>query len=237
MRHPGLALWNIVIDPDDLKITSILDWQGASVLPYPIQAGYPWFLSNDRKGVSEVRQLDKLPDNFDSLDKDEKVKLQVNHIDRLSCQLYILANAKYNRAHFNALQQMVNPCRAELVSRAGRPWNGDIVAFRRAILDVILHWELFAKEPCPLDYPLTNAKRWIEESEEWLEAEDSLRLFRDDLGINEDGWIATDEYNETAERNRYLRWEITKGAEPPLRKEMWKVWPFKDESDMSEWTE
>lgn len=236
LRHPDLHLWNIFIDPKDLKITSILDWQGTRALPYPIHAGYPRFLSNIGKGVSRVRQLDKLPDNFDCLDTDEKAERQITHIQRLSCQLYILATAKHNRAHFNALQQKINAVRFELVSRAGLPWNGDLVAFREAILDVIRHWEQFAEEPCPLNYSTAEVERWVEENKEWSEASDLLETFRADLGINEEGWIASDAYEESAERNRSLRWELTETAEPQLQKEMWKAWPFKDDNDLSEWT-
>ena len=235
LRHPDLHLSNIFIDPTDLKITSILDWQGTRALPYSIHAGYPRFLSNNGEGVSRVRELDRLPDNFDSLDADEKEERQMAHIHRLSCQLYILATAKYNRRHFDALRQKVNPLRAEVVSRAGLPWNGDLVAFRGALLDVINNWGRFGEEPCPLQYSAVEIKQWMEENKEWSEASDLLKAFRTDLCINEEGWIASEVYEESAERNRLLRREITSTAEPELRKEMWRAWPFKDDDDLSEW--
>lgn len=236
LRHPDLHLWNIFIDPSDLKITSILDWQGARALPYSIQSGYPRFLSNNGKGVSRVRDLHKLPENFDALDAEEREEQQLAHIQHLSCQLYVLAIAKHNRRHFDALQKKLNPLRAELVSRAGLPWNGDLVAFRQAILDVANSWELFeSKQPYPLQYSSIDIKRWTEEYQEWSEASDSLEAFRADLGINEEGWIASDSYHKSAERNQWLRQEITASMEPELRKEMWRVWPFKDDDDLSEW--
>lgn len=89
LRHPDLHLWNIFVDPKDLKVTSILDWQGTRVLPYPIHAGYPHFLLNNGRGVSRVRQLDKLPDNFDSLDPDEKDERRVIFNDyRVNCTFW-----------------------------------------------------------------------------------------------------------------------------------------------------
>lgn len=238
LRHPDLHLWNIFIDPADLKITSILDWQGARALPYTIHAGYPRFLSNNGEGVSRVRELHKLPENFGSLDAHEREERQIAHVNRLSCQLYILATAKYNRRHFDALQQKVNPLRAEVVSRAGLPWNGDLVAFRTAILDIVSNWGRVAgQQPCPLQYSAAEVKRWTEEYNEWSEASDSLEAFRADLGINEEGWISSESYEESAERNRWLRREITATAESELQKEMWRAWPFKDHEDLSEWKE
>src|ERR1700685_262496 len=195
LRHPDLHLFNVFVNPVNLEVTSILDWQGTRAAPYPIQSGYPRFLSNDGKGVSRVRDLDRLPHNFDSLDVDVKESLQFAHTQRLSCPLYLLANAKYNRPHFDALLQKVNPLRTEIVSRAGLPWNGDLVAFQNALLDIIGNWERFSSDqPCPLQYSAEEALKWRHEYTEWAESCDSLEAFRSDIGINEEGWVAVGNY-------------------------------------------
>ena len=160
------------------------------------------------------------------------------HVHRLSCQLYVLATAKHNRRHFDALQQKVNLLRAEIVFRAGLPWNGDLVAFRAAILNVVNNWEhVGGQQACPLQYSAAEVKGWTEEYNEWSEASKSLEAFRSDLGINEDGWISSESYEESAERNQWLRREITATAWRELQKEIWKAWPFKDDDDLSDWQE
>ena len=126
LGHPALSLQNIFVDPVDLKITGILDRQGASVLPYSKHTGFPQFLSNNGKGVSEVTNFHKLPDNLDSLDPDERELQQIAHIQRLSCQLYILASVTYNRQHFEVLRGNKFPLLFELVYRASQSWNGEI---------------------------------------------------------------------------------------------------------------
>ena len=164
LRHPDLHLFNIFVNPIDLEVTGILDWQGTRGLPYTIQSGYPRVLSNDGKGVSRVRDLDRLPDNLDLLEPDEKESLQIAHTERLSCQLYVLANAKYNRPHLDILSQKVNYLRAEVVSRAGLPWNGDLVTFQNALVDIIDNWERFSTDQlCPLEYSADEVAKWREE--------------------------------------------------------------------------
>jgi len=183
----GFTSFNIFVDSVNLEVTSILDWQRTTVVPYTIQSGYPRFLSNDENCVSRVRDLDRLPHNFDSLDVDEKESLQVGHTKRLSCQLFVLANAKYNRPHFDALLQKVNPLHADVVSRAGFPWNEDLVAFQNALLDIIGNWERFSTDqPSPLEYSAEEVLKWRHEYTEWAESHDSLEAFRSDIGINEE---------------------------------------------------
>jgi Phosphotransferase enzyme family len=236
LRHPDLHLDNIFVDPTDLNITSIIDWQGTSALPFFAQAGYPRFLSNDGKGVSNLTELDKLPDHFDSLDADAKEELQYSHIRRLSCQLYIHTTGTHNRTHFQALRQKVNTVRAELMKRVGLPWDGDLVMFRGALLDVMENWERFSSDMCPLKYDTREIEVWRAEEKEWLEASESLETFRRELGINEEGWVRS-EYYESFARNQELRLKITETADEDSRNEMWRVWPFKDDDDRSEWRE
>jgi hypothetical protein len=54
-----------------------------------------------------------------------------------SSQQCVLATAKHNRRHFDALQQKVNSLRAEFVSRVGLPWNDGLLDLRNAVLDLV----------------------------------------------------------------------------------------------------
>jgi hypothetical protein len=236
LRHPDLTLSNIFIDPEDLTITGILDWQGARVVPATVQAGYPSFSSNNGQGVSRLGEVPEKPKNLESLDPAERENAMAAWILQLSCQLYVLETRKRNRAHFDILQRKKNSIRAELVTRAGLLWNGDLVAFRNAILDVLKSWELFSIDSnCPLQYSAAEIKQWEEEYKEWSEASDSLEAFRMDLGINEEGWVESHSYETTAERNWFLRRELTINASLKHQKEICSMWPFKDSGDLSEW--
>ncbi|KAF4597867.1 hypothetical protein EYR38_006259 [Pleurotus pulmonarius] len=41
LHHPDLALRNVLFDPDTLKITGVIDWAGAQILPLVLTATYP----------------------------------------------------------------------------------------------------------------------------------------------------------------------------------------------------
>lgn len=51
----------------------------------------------------------------------------------------------------------------------------------------------------------------------------------------EEGWVSSEFYRESFARNRELRLKITEAADEDSRNEMWRVWPFKDDDDRSEW--
>jgi hypothetical protein len=235
LHHPDLRLENIFVDPTDSKTTSIIDWQGTCALPLFKQIGYPPFLSNNGNGVSKLRELSKLPSNFDSLDADEKEQVREAHIRRLACQLYILTTAKHNRMHFEALRKKTNAVRAELLTRGGVPWDGDLVIFRGALLYILDHWKEFSSNEFPLEFSTETIARWREEEKEWLEASDSLAAFRQDLRSNEEGWVPAEFYAESFQRNQELRRASTENADEEFRDQIWRVWPFKDDDDVSEW--
>ncbi|KAJ8695901.1 hypothetical protein PTI98_005812 [Pleurotus ostreatus] len=41
LHHPDLALRNVLVNPDTLKITGVIDWAGAQILPLVLTALYP----------------------------------------------------------------------------------------------------------------------------------------------------------------------------------------------------
>jgi hypothetical protein len=68
-----------------------------------------------------------------------------------------------------------------------------------------------------------------------LEASDSPAAFRQDLRTNEEGWVPAEFYTESFQRNQELRRAITDTADEEFRDKIWRVWPFKDDDDISEW--
>jgi hypothetical protein len=104
-----------------------------------------------------------------------------SHIRRLSCQLYLHTTGAHNRIHFKALRQKTNAIRAELIKRVGLPWDGDLVMFRGALLDVMENWGKFSLDTCPLKYDMREIELWRVEEKEWLEASESLEAFRQEL--------------------------------------------------------
>jgi hypothetical protein len=55
------------------------------------------------------------------------------------------------------------------------------------------------------------------------------------LGINQEGWISSEFYEERFPRNQELRWNVTEMGEEEFKTEIWKIWPYKDDEDSSEW--
>jgi hypothetical protein len=108
--------------------------------------------------------------------------------------------------------------------------------FRAALLDVIENWRKFSSDTCPLKYSTQEAELWREEEKEWLDASESLEAFRQDLGINVQGWVCSEYYAESFARNQELRLKTTGAADDDSKNELWRVWPFKDDDDVSEWS-
>ncbi|KAL4798332.1 kinase-like domain-containing protein [Aspergillus venezuelensis] len=213
LRHPDLSLSNIMLEPDSSKIISIIDWQGATVFPLFMQAGYPAFCEHDSTKPQSLQQP-TLPDNFDSMSAEEQ-----------------------NQAKANALRMPHRGMRQYLFQQTGYPWDGDVVNLRAALIGITTPhiWSAISSNPCPINFTDDERRTAIEESNEWNESEKLLFSIRDHLGIDLEGGTETANYEWALKRNAELRLACTRQAGPDENEQRvaWQNWSFKDDADTS----
>lgn len=236
LRHPDLHLGNIFIDPDSKKISGIIDWQGAMILPLFIHSGFPPMVNNDGKRLSNPLVRPSPPDLTNIVEGPEKELLLYNYIQQLGYHLYLAATGKWNPVHFQALRRPYLPIRKIIVQQAGYPWDGDLLSLRAALIGVTQAWENLSKpgESCPVHFTDDETNQHSEEKAEWDDACSCLTMLRDMLGINVQGWVTAEMFQATVEENQRLKKQLIMGAERDEREEAWKTWPFKDDDDTSD---
>ena len=93
IRHPDLRPSNIFVS-DDFEITSLIDWQYSTILPFFLISGIPDELDNSQDPISQSLEPPRLPDNIQELEEDLKVaQLQIFR-DRQLHYLYVKQTIK-----------------------------------------------------------------------------------------------------------------------------------------------
>ena len=239
LRHPDLRLGNIFVSPETKKIVSLIDWQGAKMLPASLHAGYPNLASNDGHGLTQSLKAPTKP-NYDELGEGNKQEAHHRYIQERACHLYTIATAKWNYTHFRALREPFNPIKVNLVRQAGYAWNGNMIPLRTAIIRAVEVWHEMTggqSSTCPVKFDENALAQYKSEIDEYNTVCDELESLRSLLAVDQQGWISNELFEEARKENRRLREEFASEADPDERKEFWAAWPFKDDSDTSEWKE
>ena len=158
---------------------------------------------------------------------DDDSEAGYHYVQQLTNHLYTVATAKYNPPHFRALRDPRLSLHRELIRQAGLPWDGDLLSLQGALINIIQQWDNSAVESCPISFSEDETRVALQEAEEWEAACADLGEIRDMIGIDLQGWVSNELFDEAVRENqRLLRYFAEhKGMEVD---ELTKVWPFTD---------
>ncbi|KAL2373346.1 hypothetical protein RJZ57_002189 [Blastomyces gilchristii] len=152
--------------------------------------------------------------------------------------LYMIFNAKDNKPHFNALSYPMLMLTQHLLDRPGRPWSGNVVTLKGALLRVINSWDTLMstrlqKAPCPVRFDPDNEKDFYQFEENWFKSNllvEHWRSLLDDVG--QDGWVRNESFERVVEVNKQLKkhW-IDKGEDEEDVLCVEHFWPFQDHEE------
>ncbi|KAL8971193.1 MAG: hypothetical protein Q9197_003409 [Variospora fuerteventurae] len=233
LRHPDLHQSNIFLRPQSTDILGIIDWQGASILPFFLQSGFPGFCDHDL-GRPQTLETPKLSANFEEMDPGEQEEALMNLKHKQTNLYYTAATGLKCERHLRALRLPYLGMRQYLIKQAGMPWDGDLVNLRAALVGVRSKWkDLAGERACPISFTDEEVRFAIQESKEWNEAEEVLTTIKDSLGIDGEGGTDPENYDRAAALNKEWRIQMLKEAKAEEKERCWQIWPFKDNSDDS----
>lgn len=222
LRHPDLQPNNIFVSKD-LDITGMIDWQHCAILPLFLQCGIPNSLQNYGDSVSESLTLPELPPSFDDLSEGEQFKEVLLLRRRQLHYFYVAKTAQLNAVHFDALSDNVSALRRKLFEHASNPWEGDNVTLKADLIQLTQVWDDMcganvsasdeAKTPCPISFSEDEQKECLRLHAAQIEADEQLQACRDIVGIGPEGWVPTEEYEETKQRAEKLKADALEAAE------------------------
>ncbi|EAS33646.3 uncharacterized protein CIMG_04670 [Coccidioides immitis RS] len=237
LRHPDLNPTNIYVT-GTCDVSCILDWQHTTILPLLMAAGNPPAFENPDPEPPKDYSKPSLPEDYESLDAEAKSQADELHRRRMLFYLYMIFNGKDNKPHLNAMRYPGMMLIQHLVDRAGRPWTGNIVTLKGALIRVINHWPVLMstrtqRHPCPIQFDAKDEEEFYDLEEKWFKFNMLVEYWRsllDDVG--QDGWVRNDSFEKVVEVNQQLRKQWIDEAED--EEDLACVesgWPFQDHEE------
>lgn len=233
LRHPDLNPRNIFVD-EDLKISSLIDWQHCSAVPLFLQAGVPTTFANF--GDEDSVQLKKpvLAENLSNLsEKDQAQAIELYR--RRHLHFYYFGGAsKFNNVHYKALRLPSTALKQRLCFNASSPWQGNSIPLKAALIQATQNWDTLTAEStdtashCPISFTEEEAARYLRINAEQDYVDEKVSLLRDAIGIGEDGWVSNENYDRAVAENHRLKEELLKDMSDEERQLSLKHWPFDD---------
>ena len=237
IRHPDLSPNNIFISESG-DITGVIDWQHSTILPLFLQAKIPKHFQNWGDDDSETFRRPELPTDFDSLGESEKEKELELYRRRQLHYFYMGCTSINNRPHFLAMIKHSLIVRNRLYDTAGRPWEGDNTSLKAEIVQTATCWpEIATSAMKEADFPVKYFDAEVAEclriDAEQKDSDAQMQRVRDFIGVNIDGWVPTEHYEEARSKERYIKEQALEAAETEEeRKEINEQWPWQDHEEL-----
>jgi len=236
LRHPDLQPNNIFIS-EDFSITGLIDWQHSLVLPTFLAAGMPNLFQNYDDDESMLFVPPQFPDDFESMDEDERVRAQKKFRRWHVHFFYLGFTQRMNEPHWRALKQETGLLKRRIFNDASSPWEGLITPLQ---IDLVRFWQNWSKVApadsdgtipvCPIMFTEQEVQRRAALDESLREVDSEMERINRVLGIASDGWTPNDAFESAKERAWLIREEgLAAVSDEPWLKEMTeKHWPFDD---------
>ena len=220
---------------DSCEVSCIIDWQHTTILPLLLTAGNPPLFENPDPEPPKGFEKPSLPEDYDSSSPDEKIQTDELHRRRMLFYLYMIANAKDNKPHLDALRYPALTLYQHLVDRAGRQWSGNTITLKGALVRLVDNWVQLAQGiPCPVHFDADDREKFLHSEGQWFTATTLLEHWRsvlDDLG--QDGWVRNESFETVVEMNRRLKREwLDEAEDDDDRVCVERYWPFQDHEEL-----
>lgn len=223
---------------DSGEISCIIDWQHTTILPLLLAAGNPPLFENPDTEPPKDYTKPALPEDYELLGPAEKSQADELYRRQMLFHWYMIFNAKDNKPHFNALRFPMLMLIQNLHDRAGRPWTGNIITLKGALLRVINSWDALMstrprKVPCPVRFDPEDERGFYQLEENWIKCNilvEHWRSLLDDVG--QDGWVRNESFEKVLETNRQLKKQwIDEAEDDDDVRCVEGFWPFQDHNE------
>lgn len=239
LRHPDLQPNNIFIS-EDCKITGLIDWQHALVLPTFLAAGMPNSFQNYNDEESMTFAPPRLPDDFGRMDEEEKAEAEESFRRRHVHFFYLGFTQRMNQPHWHALEQEFGLLKRRICDHAGSPWEGLNTPLQVALAQVVQNWPKLvtpgpdgATPSCPISFGEQEMQKWNQLDESLRDVDGQMERINRILDVASDGGTTHDLYEAAKEKASLIRDEGLESVsdDPWLRELTEKHWPFDDSNE------
>ncbi|EEP82666.1 predicted protein [Uncinocarpus reesii 1704] len=205
--------------------------------PLLLAAGYPRAFENPDINEPVDLQEPKLPPEYDSLTGEDKAEADELYRRQTLFYYYRIFNGVHNRSHLSAIHDPLLHPRKHLVDRAGRQWSGNLMTLKGALVRMAEYWPLLPDTKgikCPIEFSPDEIEEFHKNEEIWFSLNAVVNRWRDQIGMNEEGWISNQQYESAVERDKGLKKELIKMTEGDQEdiELLHKGWPFRDQEEV-----
>lgn len=196
--HPDLHLDNVFVDPKSKKITHIIDWQSAAVLPLFYHGKVPAMFRHRGSDSVGMSTWPERPENFHDMESDERTLIDNQIGSQRLHMIYLERTRIHNPRHWAALQWH-DERRIQPTSIIQSVWkNKDIFFLQRALMRIVSTWEELSPDsgPCPVSFSEEEMALYKHEEENRGYVCEVLTIFKDVGGLPPDGSIEAGRFEE-----------------------------------------
>lgn len=232
--HPDLHLDNVYVDPESKKITHIIDWQSAAVMPLYYQCGIPRMFQHPGT-VADGWAISELPEDYDSLGQGEKANVDSRRESETCHKFYESQTLLNNRRHWAALQLDHLSLRTKPTRLVVGVWDDrDTFFLRQALISIIDQWKNLCPDSgmCPISFSKEELAVHAHEEENMKGVAGILKVFRDKWSLPVDGMVDPAEFHQTRSAIADFRDVFLESADDAAERELFKkLWPYQDTED------
>ncbi|KAL2067763.1 hypothetical protein VTL71DRAFT_15859 [Oculimacula yallundae] len=185
--HWDLHASNLFVKND--QITCIIDWQSTWAGPLFVQYRYPKIVYYAGEVVL------KLPEDYERMEGDEKVKVSCQVERSLVQYLYETKTKATNPLLTDIIDVPQRAVRKQTIAFAEDSWEGGIVSFRQCLIRLERYWdEMGHNAACPIHFTEEDLQNHIRDAEGLNEQADFWD--RVEGFIARDGWTSNERYEE-----------------------------------------
>ncbi|RPD75417.1 hypothetical protein L226DRAFT_462197 [Lentinus tigrinus ALCF2SS1-7] len=197
--HTDMHQGNIFVDPSTFMITSIIDWQWATIAPLYMQATIPrafFYTGHNIELPSQRLGKPRLPPDFDSLSADQKRSVMEEYKDAAMFvwqQHLILEDPIWSAA----VRLPQYTLRTRPLVEASRTWTDGLTTLRSLLLRMRDEWSALAGDgtPCPLQFSNKEEERIQMLVERRDNHAEMVRLVLENLWTRYDGMVSPEYYD------------------------------------------
>jgi hypothetical protein len=179
----------------------------------------------------------QLPDDFETMDEDDRAAAQEQYRRRHVHFFYLGFTQRMNEPHWHALEQETGLLTRRIFDHAGSPWEGLNTPLQMDIVRVTQNWSKVGPAnsdgtipACPITLTENEVQRRVALDESLREVDAELERINRLLGIASNGWTSNEAFENAKERARLIRGEgLAAVSDDPWLKGMTeRHWPFDD---------
>lgn len=217
--HKDLHFGNIFISQEG-KITCIIDWQDADILPPFLAARIPQFIDVEHDAL-----LLELPENFSEMPEARRLEVWETYRQSMLRQYY-LADLRESAPDLATLleDEELAPIRKQVEVFARIPFRRDVDALflRETLLRIQRHWSDFIRggdvpAQCPIQIQGDELANHQRDGRRYNEFQDLLKAHN--IPVADEGWVPVDEFTRRKHDLRSVMKEFMETLESKQERE------------------